>query len=172
MQVYDFSLVHIKGRDNEVADYLSRNEAAEEDQSTHDASVRVSSYLASIYDASTVTEDEHAEDAAYCAAVNQDSWRDYIIPEEQYQIIAKVHNCTMGHHGVENTLEKLKAMDQKWKYMRQHVQRFIKECATCQKNSYESFPISTRKYNTGTYQPFEKIGIDSIGPFPKDNEGN
>jgi hypothetical protein len=56
------------------------------------------------------------------------------IPNKKYKLIAKVHNSTAGHNGVEKTLQKLEARGEgTWPHMREHVKQFIKDCPVCQK---------------------------------------
>ena len=58
---------------------------------------------------------------------------EFAASEEDYQTIATAHNEVVGHHGVERTLEKLKSKGKHWKYMREHVKRYIRQCPCCQK---------------------------------------
>ena len=78
----------------------------------------------------------------------------------------------MGHHGLERTLKKLHNTQQQWDYMRQHIKMFIKQCPYCQKASVIKPQILTHPYTTASYEPMEKINIDTIGPFDPDDEGN
>ena len=61
-----------------------------------------------------------------------------------YETIIKVHYDVIGHHGVNRSLEKLRKGGFNWKYMREHVKRFIKHCPCCQKMSYLKTPIHTQ----------------------------
>ena len=56
--------------------------------------------------------------------------------------------------------------------MPEHVRRFIKQCPCCQKMSQVKIPIHTHRFTTATYAPFERLNIDSMGPYPKDEYGN
>ena len=56
--------------------------------------------------------------------------------------------------------------------MRQHVQKFIRNCPCCQKMSYLKNPISANKYISSTYNVWERANIDTIGPLPVDEFGN
>jgi len=97
---------------------------------------------------------------------------DFKLSKEQYQLISKVHNSVVGHHGVERTVSKLHSTNQRWPYMREHVRKFIKQCPACQKMSYLKVPIHTHPYTTAAYGPMQRINIDTIGPLPADDNGN
>ena len=47
---------------------------------------------------------------------------------KQYKAIRAVRNSIAGHQGVENTMAKLKQQDQRWQYLRRHVEWFIRRC--------------------------------------------
>jgi len=96
----------------------------------------------------------------------------FSIPAIAYQRIKRVHNSSVGHHGVERTLNKLLQQGHKWTYMREHVRKFIHRCPCCQKMSFLKVPIVTHPFTTGTYDVMERVNIDTIGPLPKDDWGH
>ena len=57
----------------------------------------------------------------------------YEVPQDKWDLIAKIHNAMEGHHGVERTLAKLEKQNQHWTSMLKHVKHFIKLCPCCQK---------------------------------------
>ena len=91
--------------------------------------------------------------------------------EKDYQTIATAHNEVVGHHGVDRTVGKLKAKGKHWKYMREHVKRYIRQCPCCQKMSYLRTPIHTHPFTTACYEPMERWQADTIGPLPADEDG-
>lgn len=113
------------------------------------------------------------------------------IPQVYRNLIGKVHNSVMGHHGVSLTIAKVKrlleqmqknkecpeGLDQsilekhKWPKMRTHVDMFIKSCPGCQKQDQHIPRIVTTPFSTNAWQPMDIISIDSIGPFPESKEG-
>ena len=97
---------------------------------------------------------------------------EFTIPKEEYAILCQVHCDTVGHHGVDRTMDKLTRLGKHWKYMREHVKRFIKQCPCCQKMSYLRTPIHTHPFTTACYEPMERLEIDVIGPLPEDENGN
>ena len=56
---------------------------------------------------------------------------EFVIPEREHKTIATAHNEVVGHHGVERTMAKLVAKGKHWKYMREHVKRYIRQCPCC-----------------------------------------
>ena len=88
------------------------------------------------------------------------------IPQEQYDIIASVHNSRVGHMGVRTTMKRLADSKQLWAHVRQHVKHFVKHCPVCQKLSAVKFPSHAHPFTTSTYEPMQCLNIDFIGPFP------
>jgi len=95
------------------------------------------------------------------------------IPKQKYKLIAKVHNSTAGHNGVEKTLDKLEARgEETWPHMRDHVKQFIKDCPICQKLDQRNVKIQTVPFTNATLEPMDTLNIDTIGPVPLDQFGN
>ena len=74
--------------------------------------------------------------------------------------------------GVEHTISKLVATGQTWRYMRTHVQNFIRKCEFCQANSEKKVTVKVQPFTRASYHPMEVLNIDTIGPLPKDDFGN
>ena len=94
------------------------------------------------------------------------------IPDREYRLISKVHNSSVGHHGVERTIDKLHKLGHNWTHLREHVRKFIRQCPCCQLMSYVKIPIKTHPFTRATYLPMECLNIDTVGPVPKDQFGN
>jgi transposase InsO family protein len=192
IQQFNFTIVHIKGTDNVVADDFSRQCAREDLEEEEEIAAIFSHQCEQL-------------DVEYCAALDPDECymhylstddepvatvmegsrdSDYIelaaitelevtkIPDTAYKAIGKVHNSLAGHHGVEKTMLKLTRVGSKWPYMREHIRLFIKACPCCQKMSNLRIPIHTTPFTTSSYAPMMVVNIDSIGPLPKDSAGN
>ena len=106
---------------------------------------------------------------------------DFTIPPEYYNLIAKAHNSGVGHMGVETTLKRLRELNypecqetnpKVWKYQREHVRKFIRCCPACQMMSQLKVPIHTQGFTIASYNPMERLAVDSMGPFPADEYGN
>ena len=96
----------------------------------------------------------------------------FTLSQDIYNKIAEVHNGTCGHHGVERTMRMLARQNKHWKYQREHVKRFIKQCPCCQKMSYLKTQIHTHPFTVAAYEPMERLEMDTIGPLPADENGN
>ena len=58
-----------------------------------------------------------------------------------------------------------------WPQMREHVKTFIKRCPICQKLSHTKILVQTENFTTATYNPMERLSVDSIGPLEVDELG-
>ena len=154
IQEYDFDIEHIAGKNNPVADGLSRFcQFPTREEEEQDLSIDMTEYVMGIID-------------------------EFEIPHDMYKVIARCHKSIVGHHGVQRTFTKvteyLKTNRNKepWAYMREHIRMFIKRCPCCQKMSRLKVPIHTHPFTTATYAPMHRIAVDTIGPLPPDDEGN
>ena len=141
---YDFDVRHIPGVDNVVADGLSRCLV------THcmlSMSGGVSRAMGSVAPADGVS-------------ANQ-------------QLIATCHNPVMGHFGVKRTVSSLRREGHSWAGMNDDVKSFIAACPVCQKGSpgrkLDMEVVATTIMSDG---PFQKVSLDTMGPFPPDEAGN
>ena len=142
IQRYDFTIEHIPGANNVVADAFSR---LVPDGST-DEETQIISFISALYEV--------------------------CFPEGQYKKISKVHNSNTGHVGVERTLRRLHALGIFWPNMRETIRAFIRKCPCCQKMSYLKVPINARRFTVVARCPMEILIIDFMGPFPPDEYGN
>jgi len=120
---YDLLVIHIKGKNNSMADVLSR-------------------YV--IFGIN---------------AVHLDS-------NKKTDIIRQCHESSGAHLGVKRTYEKVRK-DHFWKGMYVQIKKHVEDCSTCAVFRYDNKKIST-DHKISTMDPFEKIGMDLIGPLAKD----
>jgi transposase InsO family protein len=52
-----------------------------------------------------------------------------------------------------------------------YIKKLVSECVTCQRQKFDRVIFNTRPFTTGTYAPMECLNIDTIGPFPVDKYG-
>lgn len=142
IQEYNCDIVFIAGTDNPIADGFSRLCAQ------------------NIATLCAVTDIEYINNLT-----------EFTIPAAEYKLIGKVHNSMTGHHGVERTYTKLQAQGHGWKYMREHVRKYIKMCPLCQKMTQIKTVIETHPFTTSSYEPMEVLNIDTIGPMTADENG-
>jgi len=145
LQEFDFDIEHVAGKLNVVADAFSR--LVVNNQPTRIVS-----------DSSETFSNIEVFDTR--------------IPEEYYRIIGRHHNSTVGHFGVDKTIDMLQSSKQGWKYMRKHVRQFIQQCPICQKLREHHYEIKTHPFTTASYSPMDVLNIDTIGPVAKDAQGN
>jgi transposase InsO family protein len=189
MQEFDYTIEHIDGADNIVADAFSRMcPVADKSEYLHafeeysdDSQLKLQTLLRDDdclchycpKDLSTIE---------YCFGIREGSkpnpmlhevYKTASLPNNVYKSISAVHNGMTGHHGVEKTLWKLVTRNnERWKHMREDVKQFIDECPYCQKITQIKTPIITRRYTNHTYKPMQCINVDTIGPLPVDTRGS
>uniref|UniRef100_A0A2S2NNZ3 RNA-directed DNA polymerase n=1 Tax=Schizaphis graminum TaxID=13262 RepID=A0A2S2NNZ3_SCHGA len=101
-----------------------------------------------------------------------------LVPEtlsekDQLQIIREFHENPMGgHQGTTRTHQRI-SQHHNWKGMRKQIKKYIRECATCQKNKSSNRTAREPMIITTTAsRPFEKIYMDIVGPLTKSYNGN
>jgi hypothetical protein len=172
IQEYNFAVEHIPGKDNIVADALSRdlpNNTTVNSVETLDA-MTPSSTHGDV--ASNPTREVALQQQARPVDELLADSLEVRLPDDIYRKIELAHNPTVGHHGVDQTMRLLRESGHTWPDMRAHVSRFIRKCPTCQKLSEIKPHVSTPPYTLAAYEPGERINIDSIGPFTEDLQGN
>ena len=145
LQEFDFDIEHVAGKLNVVADAFSR-------LVVNNQPIRASTEIVESISNIEVFPNR--------------------IPEEQYRTIGRHHNSTVGHFGVDKTIDMLQSSKQSWKYMRKHVRQFIQQCPVCQKLKEHHHEIKTHPFTTAAYSPMDVLNIDTIGPVAKDAQGN
>ena len=168
---YDFEIEHIAGVDNIVADVISRcvdNLEDPPEKRRRVNSARMCRLRLNIYD-----------DADTACRPSQVLARLHTPPEvlhlsdEVFNKIRHYHNELVGHGGIRKTLELLTANGQTWRNMMKDVKNFLKQCPCCQKNRMTPFRGDVRKYTLSTTTgPMIRLSIDTVGPFPVDDEDN
>ena len=96
--------------------------------------------------------------------------------------LANVHNDVAGHFKVNKTLEALRKIPEVrdaitnepllLRGLRAKCRRFINECATCQKHSFEKIVVRAHPFTVSEYSPMDTHMIDYIEGLPEDSEGH
>ena len=76
-----------------------------------------------------------------------------------------------GHLGVEKTVDKLRQRFY-WFGLREDTEIHIQSCITCQQCKNPPKKAKAPLHNVKTGYPFEKLGIDIVGPIPPSEKGN
>jgi hypothetical protein len=170
MQEFLFTLEHVKGVDNIVADAMSRNTLATVDIDTPDC-LPHQEWLACLWNSPQGTHEDKDVLAELCMTHLEEK-EVTSIPQHEYDLLMQCHNSQVGHHGVLNTMRKLELITKPFPKMEQKVKLFIKQCDCCQKLDTR-VPIKVvEPFVLGGNQPMGCWNIDSIGPFPADQYGN
>ena len=88
------------------------------------------------------------------------------------QWFTRIHNGIAGHHGVQDSLERLNEMGYKWTNMEMDVSNWIKTCPICQKVSAGKASYEAARRSAKITNPNDMWSIDAIGPLPEDKDGN
>jgi hypothetical protein len=165
VQQFDFKLVHIKGKNNVVADAMSRNTASPEVEWTEDVQepAKLCELLACL---------SQQEEETYKVDILASSWEAITIPSDKYEIIRKYHNTLVGHHGINQTVANILENTEAWPYMRSQVTKFIHQCDICQRTNEKANHVVTKSYTIPSDFPFERVQMDLIGPLNPDEQGN
>ena len=92
----------------------------------------------------------------------------YRIPDAVVKQIAKVHNSMVGHWGLQKCRERLNDPT----ITDRSITLFIRQCPCCQVMSWLKILYRTHPFTCASYNPFESLHIDHIGPLPVDDKGN
>ena len=90
------------------------------------------------------------------------------LSNEVYDKIAAVHNSSVGHWG--HAKCKLRLNDPS--VSDRMISTFIRQCPCCQVMSRLKVQIKTHPFTCASYNPFEVIHLDHIGPLRPDAQGN
>ncbi|CAC5409373.1 Transposon Ty3-G Gag-Pol polyprotein,Transposon Ty3-I Gag-Pol polyprotein,Retrovirus-related Pol polyprotein from transposon 297 [Mytilus coruscus] len=99
-------------------------------------------------------------------------WLIVLSKELTYFVMEQLHNSvTGGHLGFKKTLSKVRERFT-WYNQRKDVEQWCKCCNICasRKPPSKKPKAPLQQYNVGA--PFERIGIDILGPLPKSTRGN
>jgi hypothetical protein len=176
LQSFDFKIKHIKGRDNTVADALSR----------------LLLLLTTVYDDIDDSEALHTlrhivdtedydildEQVQLLNGVFGDANGDYVLtpqyPTEEtaLKLFSEVHNGQHGHWGVEETYKRLNRLAPGHGMSIRQVAELVRECVNCQKNRRErSSRLVPIPRTLKPPMPRTAIGVDAVAISPPGKTG-
>ena len=159
MQEFDFDFQYLKGEDNPVADSFSRNCSLEDYYVNDLKQLEIEEHFLQYLEA----EKETAELFVVTEGTP--------IPDKIREHIFKVHNAIAGHKGVRATEFRLRKAGVTFPDRRGWIERFIKECPFCQKQSYKTTMKGTLPFTLAQTEVMQRLDIDLIGPIDDDLEG-
>jgi hypothetical protein len=184
---YDFTVQHIPGQENTVADMLSRyGHGINTDDSDVDA-IWVNEIIQADLE-TRIKDAQHAElikqpDWAAICKLHEDergflrnSEERVVIPNDDkaliQDILKNVHGTPLtGHFGQQRTRDNLLEAHLSWEGWRDDVASFVESCPTCQKVRLRRH-VQTLMKTTSCNGVFDTLAIDTLGPLPPDEKGN
>jgi len=114
------------------------------------------------------------DDRVYHRDTPSDSWIPYTELWARADLLNSIHK-TYGHCSIETMFDIVRVREW-WPGMRRDIKHFVKHCPECQ---LAAKPKNVRRdvmHPSGTWsdrsQPFERWGLDLIGPLPATEKGN
>ncbi len=94
-----------------------------------------------------------------------------VVPRAKTEIVMELAHPMAGHLGGQNTTQRVRDRFH-WPGLEADVKRFCQACPTCQRTSPQMPPPSPLIPLPIIEVPFERIGMDLIGPLPKSARGH
>jgi transposase InsO family protein len=191
LQQHDFDIRYRKGVLNRVADTLSRQPAATEDETTPedlfaledapgcnwynrmrqevekdptahpDYCIRNERLHRHFWDMSDSTEPELSG-----------PWKLCVPKPARAAVLRECHdNPTAGHLGIAKTTARL-ALWYYWPGMFREAAQYVRNCPSCQRYKTPQQQPPGKMYPTPNRQPWETVSTDLVGPLPRSSRGN
>ncbi|XP_058642045.1 uncharacterized protein LOC131546483 [Onychostoma macrolepis] len=110
----------------------------------------------------------------YCVAQRRGEEKSLlVVPKAKTEVVMELAHAhpMAGHLGVQNTTQRIRDRFH-WPGLEADVRRFCQACPTCQRTSPRTPPPSPLIPLPIIEVPFERIGMDLIGPLPKSARGH
>jgi RNase H-like domain found in reverse transcriptase/Reverse transcriptase (RNA-dependent DNA polymerase)/Integrase zinc binding domain/Integrase core domain len=179
---YRFSMVHRKGKENVVADYLSR--APFEHVTIIDIpDIPVDPWYTAMKHKVATNPLKHPDwriehNRLYkfldTHTMDPESEWKLIVPEESRQAVyTECHdNITSGHLGARKTWKRAQ-QHYFWPRMHRDISNYVHRCDTCQRMKKEQHgPTGLMGASRTATGPWIRISTDLIGPFPRSTQGH
>lgn len=199
LEEFDYTIVYKKGKENVVADELSRNVRIteqekeetwqdllslleeegievnkENEENPNNIELHVDEENSGENNENILVDDPTTESEKFCEVeAGQTTDKEEVNdPNRRQEILREYHNGLLGGHtGQKATYAKMSGKF-KWKGMQKHVEEFIRNCPQCQTEKVNRAPTrNPMKVITSADRALEKIMIDMIGPMKETEEG-
>ncbi|XP_055584800.1 uncharacterized protein LOC129737664 [Uranotaenia lowii] len=176
LQQYNMTIRHRKGKDNVVADALSRCVAVVTAAPT---SEWYDDLIKKVSDQPDNYVDFQVMDGALYKFVSTPiqpydhrfEWKLVIPPERRNAVLKECHDDLM-HIGTDKTMAKVR-LKYYWPKMAKDVREYIQACSLCKETKPACIPVvpSMGEQRMVTH-PWQIIAVDYIGPLPRSKRGN
>lgn len=169
---YSTDIQHIKGSENNIADWLSRITSIQTEMidfntmaTEQENDIELRSILGAGKDSVlqlTLFPIPGSEKQLYCSVEGR-IVRPYVPATQREMVIRKLHN--LSHPGVRGT-RKLVTERYVWPNTAKDVARFVRSCLPCQKVKTNRHTTSALNNYTPVDKRFQHVNMDLIGPLP------
>lgn len=176
LQQHDMTIIHRRGKDNIVADALSRSVAL---ISNHTDSTWYSSLRQKVIDSPDDYVDFRVTDEhLYKFVCSNDSlydkryeWKIIPPPENRLEIM-KAHHDEAMHLGFEKSLARIRQRFY-WPKMAKELKHHIQSCEVCKEVKAPSIPVTPQMGEMRIAEhPWQIVAADFVGPLPRSKQGN
>jgi transposase InsO family protein len=103
------------------------------------------------------------------------------LPQDVYDRIADIHNSIRGHVGLKLCKRRFRKINKQRVQSNlepedeipdRMIKEFLRQCPYCQITNRLRIPIKAHRFTCASYNPFEVLHLDHIGPLTKDAHGN
>ena len=159
LQEYNFSIIHIPGVQNIIADTQSRQFEGESPTTvdTDDDTSNTVTNIVNINSCELYSSKDYVYNVNECSRV---SIKDSYTEDDKLAIFESLHNNVLGHRGVTAMINSLKEAGYTWDTLREDVVKFVKNCATCQKVWQDRQGVVDNHGILECYEPFQRVSID------------
>lgn len=187
LQPFDYTIIHRKGKDHVVPDFLSRNvdsitvtpKTIEDFANTSDIwykkmitniGNRPDKFPQWRVDGDTIY--KYVKCTIPELSTESDYWKIVVPKDKRREIISQHHDdVRAGHVGIYKTYWKLYTRFT-WPKMRADVAKYIKACQICAQNKPEQKPAAGLMGSRPPIdKPWQMISLDFMGPYPRSSNG-
>lgn len=192
LQAFDFTIVHRKGKEHVVPDFLSRSVPVTEQIDVVDTTPDVVASTCADKWYNRMLEEVHSKPHRYpqwrveneevfkyvkCKipelSNTSDYWKKVVPKEKRLELLRSCHDSvTSGHLGAYKTYWKLHD-SYYWPKMYADVASYVRRCKVCAAHKPEQkAPAGMMGSRPKVTRPWEMISLDFVGPLPRSSSGH